>query len=80
MYAIYIIAHPLNDLEMYVQEIGRGGRDGGSTVAVFYYAKRLKRHVDKMIATLCRRDFLFKYVNVGCRCCDVCALVCKCDT
>lgn len=56
---------PPNDLEMYVQEIGRDGRDGGSTVAVLNYAKSLKRHVDKKMieyaerTTLCRRDFLF---------------------
>ena len=78
---------------MYVQEVGRGGRDGLRTVATLYYAKNLKRFVDKDMVqyaeqtTTCRRDVLFQdfdvyehlRCNVGCNCCDVCSLTCTCD-
>ena len=78
---------------MYVQEVGRGGRDGLPTVAILYYAKTLRRFVDQgMIdyaeqSTVCRRDMLFNdfdmykhsSANIGCNCCDICAMTCKCD-
>ena len=73
---------PPSDIEMYmyVQEVGRGGRDGLRTVAALYYAKSLKRFVDKTMiqyaeeSTSCRRDKLFcdfdtykhSSINVGC--------------
>lgn len=56
---------PPNDIEMYVQEVGRGGRDGMPTVVTLYYAKSLKRFVDKNMiqyaeqSIICRRDMLF---------------------
>ena len=84
---------PPSDIEMYVQEVGRGGRDGLPTVATLYYAKSLKRFVDKTMvqyaeeSTSCRRDKLFgdfdmykrSSINVGCNCCDICSLICACD-
>lgn len=60
---------PPNDIEMYVQEVGRGGLDGLRTVATLYYAKSLKRFVDKTMvqyaedSTSCRRDKLFGDFN-----------------
>lgn len=43
----YIIHKPPNDIEEYVQENGRGGRDGKSAVAVLYYARenQLSQHL-----------------------------------
>ena len=56
---------PPNDIEMYVQEVGRGGRDGAATIAKLFYAKSLRRFVNKAMleyaeqSTVCRRDILF---------------------
>ena len=85
---------PPHDIETYVQEIGRGGRDGRLTYATLFYSNAFKRFVDKSMIKYCqqdqycRRDTLFsdfdKYqhspLNVGCKCCDVCMQVCKCGS
>ena len=84
---------PPADIETYIQEVGRGGRDGKTTHATLFYSRKLKRFVsDDMIkyceqTTCCRRDQLFNdfdlYVhapcNVGCKCCDICMHKCECD-
>ena len=84
---------PPYDVESYVQEIGRGGRDGGITHATIFYSRSHKRFVNKSMVTYCeqssycRRDTLFcdfdmyKHAdcNVGCMCCDVCKQTCNCD-
>ena len=91
---VHYIIHcgPPNDVETYVQEVGRGGRDGSRTYAILYYSAQLKRFVDQNMLDYCeqdkqcRRDKLFsdfdQYThspeNTGCRCCDVCKKHCTC--
>ena len=80
------------DVEMYVQESGRAGRDGKLSCAVI-----LKNPVDldKRYATqemidyctnksICRRKILFQdfqecfFTPCGCKCCNICQLFCDC--
>ena len=49
-----ILQHgPPNDMETYIQETGRGGRDGLPTYAVMRYGKGLKRNVDRTMISDC---------------------------
>lgn len=84
---------PPSDIETYIQEVGRGGRDGKPTNAILFYSKSLKRFVSEDLVeyceqgTICRRDQLFNDFdcyehapcNVGCKCCDICSRTCHCD-
>lgn len=83
---------PPNDPETYLQEVGRGGRDGHVTHAVLFFKKGLNKNAEGSVIKycenieICRRDLLFSDfdefkhspLNVGCTCCDICAKKCQC--
>lgn len=83
---------PAKNLECYVQESGRGGRDGMPAVCVLLYNGILSNHCEQDIKEYCktvecRRAALFapfgekpKKVIPRHDCCDNCAENCSCDT
>lgn len=86
---------PADDIDSYVQQTGRGGRDGKISSAVLYYTPRDKRFTsNNMIhycenSTECRRKLLFMDFDdytlstpppTKCCCCDICYKDCTCGS
>ena len=86
---------PPEDIESYVQQTGRAGRDGKQLWASLYFSLSDKKYTAKAMmgyctnVLLCRRQLLFMdfcddtlVVSpiIGCNCCDVCSKSCKCET
>ena len=84
---------PPPDLDSYVQETGRAGRDLQPSVATLLYGK-VSQHTGADIRNYaacddqCRRVSLFRQFLQGCNvvpqtplcaCCDVCSTKCKCS-
>lgn len=81
-----------SDIESYIQETGRGGRDGFTSNAVLFHAKADERHmspamVDYCNEKVCRREMLFAEFDgfeslekpcSSCLCFDICGLKCVC--
>ena len=85
---------PPADIDSYVQETGRAGRDDKHSSATIYYKQADKLHTSKSMiqycdnAKTCRRKLLFSDFQDSslqtfdldlCKCCDLCAKECMCD-
>lgn len=81
------------DIETYVQQVGRAGRDGNPAYCTMFHGKGVyKRYCNKQILNYCQskdeclRDTLYSkfgsYTSNGlfhtCKCCDVCSKFCDC--
>ena len=80
-----------SDLEQYVQEIGRAGRNGSKCQVILMYGKSNRYLKQSMKAygenkIKCRRLLLFSSFvmyecndnQVNCDCCDICSITCNC--
>ena len=85
---------PDKDVESYLQESGRAGRDGSQCTAFLLYEGVQLFHVDQDIhvkcfikSNGCRRKQLLRYFDVDCSSqnpahlsCDTCSVMCECGT
>lgn len=87
---------PPSDIESYLQEVGRAGRDGKQSEALLVFHGQQLRHctpemLEYLKSTSCRRSKLLELFDKGTvssqsfsrekhRCCDVCALKCTCES
>ena len=85
---------PSNDIEQYMQETGRAGRDSLPAVAVLHTVDLAAHEVEESMKQYyknkvkCRRKLLLSpfedfssnedYCETFCKCCDVCESVCTC--
>ncbi len=83
-----------SELEQYVQEIGRAGRDGRKSMAIMYFKPYHLAHCEASMRDFvrnedfnCRRERIAKYfkgkverVAFLHECCDACATKCNCNT
>lgn len=85
---------PPADIDSYVQETGRAGRDNKHSTATVYYKSADKMHTSKAMVNycknveMCRRNLLFSDFEDSslqsfnltlCKCCDLCAEQCVCS-
>ena len=85
---------PTEDIENYVQQVGRAGGDGDPSHATLLFRKKYAKRVEQSMLeycynkTSCRRDMLYndfdgysqREVKSLCQCCDICAAICECGT
>jgi len=81
---------PAKNVECYMQESGRAGKDGAQSTAFLLYQGMQLMHVDKdtkdyVKSNEYRRKHLLRYFDVECTpldplhlCCDNCSVSCKC--
>ena len=84
---------PSHDIKSYVQETGRGGRDGFLSCALLFFSDSDRQITSEVMMKYChtkescRRMQLFKDFEepeiktcTACLCCDVCIASCKCES
>lgn len=87
---------PSEDIDMYVQEIGRAGRDNDLAVVTLFWCPSDQQNTSKAMMEYCRNEHndcrrnllyaefedsdLVALPSSKCRCCNVCSRSCKCGS